>query len=349
MTVRLTDGRTLERSVRGARGYPEHAASPAELDEKFLGVRAAHGSPPGRLLRPWTSCAPWKRRRPCADSPRGLRWARRRRSRSEETDGRPVPCPAQPFVRPRGAARPLSQGACHGSRCRLHRPGGRCRLRREGRGGATRRWRCSSPERRCAPRSAFASTIPRPTSAGATSRVLRRSGIRPDALMLPKCDGPEEIREVAAALAADLPDLPLIVMLETARGVGRGRGDCDRHSDGLRRLLRSHRLCRRRRLRGGLGTLRSMRARGRIVAAAVARVGALDSPYMDVPALAALAAESPPYARPRLHREGRHPPDPGPGHPGGVLSRRRRGRLGAAHRRRLRTERRWRAARRRAS
>ncbi len=37
VTVRLTDGRTLERSVRGARGYPEHAASPAELDEKFLG------------------------------------------------------------------------------------------------------------------------------------------------------------------------------------------------------------------------------------------------------------------------------------------------------------------------
>ncbi len=37
VTVRLADGRTLERSVRGARGYPEHAASPAELDEKFLG------------------------------------------------------------------------------------------------------------------------------------------------------------------------------------------------------------------------------------------------------------------------------------------------------------------------
>ncbi|MCY4076735.1 MAG: MmgE/PrpD family protein [Acidobacteria bacterium] len=36
VTVRLADGRTLERSVRGARGYPERPASPAELDGKFL-------------------------------------------------------------------------------------------------------------------------------------------------------------------------------------------------------------------------------------------------------------------------------------------------------------------------
>ena len=36
VTVRLADGRTLERSVRGARGYPERPAPPAELDGKFL-------------------------------------------------------------------------------------------------------------------------------------------------------------------------------------------------------------------------------------------------------------------------------------------------------------------------
>ena len=36
VTLRLADGRTLERSVRGARGYPERPASPAELDAKFL-------------------------------------------------------------------------------------------------------------------------------------------------------------------------------------------------------------------------------------------------------------------------------------------------------------------------
>ena len=36
ITLRLTDGRTLERAVRGARGYPERPASAAELDDKFL-------------------------------------------------------------------------------------------------------------------------------------------------------------------------------------------------------------------------------------------------------------------------------------------------------------------------
>ena len=36
ITLRLSDGRTLERSVRGARGYPERPASAAELADKFL-------------------------------------------------------------------------------------------------------------------------------------------------------------------------------------------------------------------------------------------------------------------------------------------------------------------------
>ncbi len=36
ITLRLTGGRTLERAVRGARGYPERPASAAELDDKFL-------------------------------------------------------------------------------------------------------------------------------------------------------------------------------------------------------------------------------------------------------------------------------------------------------------------------
>ena len=44
---------------------------------------------------------------------------------------------------------------------------------------------------------------------------MRRADIRPDAVMLPKCEGPDEIRDVADALG----DVPLIVMAETARGV----------------------------------------------------------------------------------------------------------------------------------
>ena len=120
--------------------------------------------------------------------------------------------------------------------------------------------------------------------------ALRQSGVRPDALMLPKCDGPEEIREVAAALAADLPDLPLIVMLETARGVAAAEaiaaaaptvsavffGAIDFAAD----------------VGCEVSWDAALYARSRtIVAAAMAGVGALDSPYMDVPALDALAAE----------------------------------------------------------
>ena len=121
--------------------------------------------------------------------------------------------------------------------------------------------------------------------------AVRGSGIRPDALMLPKCDGPDEIREVAAALAGGLPDLPLIVMAETARGVAAADaiasaaptvsaiffGAIDYAAD----------------VGCEVGWEAALYARSRvIVAAAVAGVGALDSPYMDVPALDALAAES---------------------------------------------------------
>ncbi|MCY4027129.1 MAG: CoA ester lyase [Acidobacteria bacterium] len=121
--------------------------------------------------------------------------------------------------------------------------------------------------------------------------AVRQSGIRPDALMLPKCDGPDEIREVAAALSGGLPDLPLIVMLETARGVAAAEaiataaptvsavffGAIDFAADVGCEVAWDAALYARSRV---------------IVAAAVARVGALDSPYMDVPALDALAEES---------------------------------------------------------
>ena len=121
--------------------------------------------------------------------------------------------------------------------------------------------------------------------------AVRQSGIRPDALMLPKCDGPDEIREVAAALAGGRPDLPLIVMLETARGVAAAEsiataapsvsavffGAIDYAADVGCEVAWDAALYARSRV---------------IVAAAVARVGALDSPCMDVPALDALAEES---------------------------------------------------------
>ena len=121
--------------------------------------------------------------------------------------------------------------------------------------------------------------------------AVRRSGIRPDALMLPKCDGPEEIRDVAGALGGALSDLPLIVMVETARGVAAAEeisaatptvsaiffGAIDFAAD----------------VGCEVGWDAALYARSRVVvAAAVAGVGALDSPYMDVLALDGLAAES---------------------------------------------------------
>ena len=48
--------------------------------------------------------------------------------------------------------------------------------------------------------------------------VLADSGARPDALMLPKVAGADEIREVVSALSAWGP-LPLIAQIETAHGV----------------------------------------------------------------------------------------------------------------------------------
>jgi citrate lyase beta subunit len=49
--------------------------------------------------------------------------------------------------------------------------------------------------------------------------AILQSGIQPDALVLPKCEGPDDIRAVADALYETAPNLPLIVIAETARGV----------------------------------------------------------------------------------------------------------------------------------
>ncbi len=52
-------------------------------------------------------------------------------------------------------------------------------------------------------------------------QVIEQSGIRPDALMLPKCEGADEIRSVSSTLATSIPHVPLIVMAETARGLAK--------------------------------------------------------------------------------------------------------------------------------
>ena len=49
--------------------------------------------------------------------------------------------------------------------------------------------------------------------------ALREASVRPDAIMLPKVAGADEVREVESALASTLQGIPLIVQIETAQGV----------------------------------------------------------------------------------------------------------------------------------
>ncbi len=121
--------------------------------------------------------------------------------------------------------------------------------------------------------------------------ALAAAGLRPDALMLPKVAGAGEVREVEAALAPLGAALPLIVQLETAAGVLAAEeiaaaspnvsavffGAIDLSAD----------------LGCAVEWEALLYARSRVVlAAGAAGVSALDSPFMDVPAVEALADES---------------------------------------------------------
>ena len=121
--------------------------------------------------------------------------------------------------------------------------------------------------------------------------ALMRASVRPDALMLPKVSGPDDLQTVEATLGADGSDLPLIVQIETARGVAAAT-EISAASTNVSALFF-----------GAIDLSADMGcavewdsllyARSRVVlAAAVAGVSALDSPFMDVPALDALREES---------------------------------------------------------
>ena len=120
--------------------------------------------------------------------------------------------------------------------------------------------------------------------------AVRRSGIRPDALMLPKCEGPDEVREVTNALRDASPTLPLIVMAETGRGVAAVDAIATATPNVAAVFF------------GGIDYAADVGcavewdavlfARSRVVlAAAIAGASAIDSPFMDVPALDTLADE----------------------------------------------------------
>ena len=121
--------------------------------------------------------------------------------------------------------------------------------------------------------------------------ALVEAGVRPDALMLPKVAGADEIEEVETALSRAGAPLPLIVQLETAAGV-LAADEIAAASPSVSAVFFGAID-----LSADLGCAVEwealLYARSRVVlAAGAARVSALDSPFMDVPAVAALAEES---------------------------------------------------------
>ena len=116
------------------------------------------------------------------------------------------------------------------------------------------------------------------------------SEIRVDALMLPKVSDPDDIVMVEAALGRGLSALPLIVQLETARGVAAAH-EIGAASDRIAALffgaidLSADVGC-------AVAWDALLFARSQVVlAAAVSGIDAIDSPFMDVPALDALEEE----------------------------------------------------------
>ncbi len=112
----------------------------------------------------------------------------------------------------------------------------------------------------------------------------------PDAVMLPKCDSPEEVRDVSQALSSISPTLPLIIMAETARGVAVAE-DIATASPNVAAMFF-----------GAIDYAADIGcavewdavlfARSRVVlAAAIANVSPIDSPFMNVSALDELADE----------------------------------------------------------
>jgi citrate lyase beta subunit len=121
--------------------------------------------------------------------------------------------------------------------------------------------------------------------------ALLSAAVRPDALMLAKVSGADDVLAVEATIGARGLDLPLIVQIETAQGVAAAI-EIGTASTNVSALFFGAID-----LSAELGCAVEwdalVYARSQVVlAAAVAGVVALDSPFMDVPALDALREES---------------------------------------------------------
>ena len=120
--------------------------------------------------------------------------------------------------------------------------------------------------------------------------AIGSSGIRIDALMLPKVSDPDDVVLVEAALGSGLSGLPLIVQLETARGIAAAH-EIGAASDRISALFFGAID-----LSADIGCAVAwdalLFARSQVVlAAGVSGLAAIDSPFMDVRALDALGEE----------------------------------------------------------
>lgn len=121
--------------------------------------------------------------------------------------------------------------------------------------------------------------------------ALIESQARPDGLMLPKTTGAAEVRQVETMLAPRLSGLPLVLMIETARAVSAADEIAAASSNVALLFFGAVDLSAE--LGCAIEWDALLFARSRvIVAAAMAGVDAMDTPFLDVPNLETLADEA---------------------------------------------------------
>ena len=121
--------------------------------------------------------------------------------------------------------------------------------------------------------------------------ALLASGVRPDALMVPKVGGPDTLRALERRLAPALPGLPLVVQIETARGLAAVDAIAVASPDIAVLFFGAVDLSAE--LGCAIEWDALLYARSRVVAAAaLVEVDAMDTPFMDVGAPSRLEEEA---------------------------------------------------------
>ena len=155
----------------------------------------------------------------------------------------------------------------------------------------TRRWRSWPGVRPC--RAEVILRVNEPASAlgDRDLAAVLAAGVRPDALMVPKVGEPETIRALDQRLAPALEGLPLVVQIETARGLAAAEAIAAASPNVAVLFFGAVDLSAE--LGCAIEWDALLYARSRVVvAAALAGVDAMDTPCMDVAATAQLGDEA---------------------------------------------------------